>query len=180
MDLSGGGVGGSADRRADGRFAGYAGGAGQPRDKPAFRIKTFKYIFMFSSYLKIAWRNLLRNKTNSFINIGGLAIGIACVIFIVLYVQAEMSYDRGFKNAGRIYQVNLNANFGGQRFNTANTPPPVALSLLHEFPEVEAYTRIYPMGNEVVRGTAPEQAGRPFTERRSWGVDSNFLQVFDY
>ena len=61
---------------------------------------------MFSNYLKIAWRNLLRNKVNSFINIAGLAIGIASVILILFFVQDELRYDRFFKQADRIYQVN--------------------------------------------------------------------------
>lgn len=135
---------------------------------------------MFRNHFIIAWRSLMRNKTNSLINIGGLAIGIACVVFIVLYVQDERSYDRGFAHADRIYQVNLNGNFGGQQFNAANTPPPIAIDLHHEFPEVETYTRVYRLGNEVIRNPAPELADRAFTEKHLWAVDSNFLQVFSY
>jgi putative ABC transport system permease protein len=135
---------------------------------------------MFKSYFSIAWRNLLRNKINSLINIGGLAIGLTCVIFITLYVQDELRYDKDFKMSDRIYQVTLNANFGGQEFNTSNTPPPVGISMHAEFPEVQDYTRIYRMGNEVVRSTDPAQAGHFFTEKNVWAVDSNFLQVFDY
>jgi putative ABC transport system permease protein len=135
---------------------------------------------MFRSYFTIAWRNLLRNKTNSLINIGGLAIGITCVIFIVLYVQDELGYDKGFGKTDRIYQVTLNANFGGQEFNTSNTPPPVSISMQREFPEVEAYTRVYRMGNEVAHNADPAQASHSFTEKNVWAVDSNFLQVFDY
>src|SRR5882757_5312975 len=105
---------------------------------------------MLKSYFSIGWRSLLRNKINSLINIGGLAIGLACVIFITLYVQDELGYDRGFKRSDRIYQVTLNANFGGQEFNTSNTPPPVGISMHATFPEVEDHTRIFRMGNEVV------------------------------
>src|SRR5579859_124634 len=105
---------------------------------------------MLRNQIRFAWRNLLRNKTNSLINIGGLAIGITCVLFIVLYVQDELSFDRGFAQAGRIYQVNMEGNFGGVDFNTSNTPPPSAISLAHTFPEVVAYTRFYQPGNIVV------------------------------
>jgi len=135
---------------------------------------------MLKHYFSIAWRNLLRNKINSLINIGGLAIGLTCVIFITLYVQDELRYDKGFKMSDRIYQVTLNANFGGQEFNTSNTPPPVSIDMHATFPEVEDYTRIYRMGNTTVHNTAPAMAGRPFTEKDIWAVDSNFLQVFDY
>jgi putative ABC transport system permease protein len=135
---------------------------------------------MFSNYLKIAWRNLLRNKTNSIINIGGLAIGITCVVFIALYVQDDLRYDKGFKKASRIYQVNLEGKFGGQEYTTSNTPPPVGLALHTEFPEVEASTRIYRFDNEIVRNPTPDQAGRSFREKNIWAVDSNFLEIFDY
>jgi len=135
---------------------------------------------MFSSYLKIAWRNLLRNKTNSIINIGGLAIGITCVVFIALYVQDDLRYDKDFKKASRIYQVNLEGKFGFQEYTTSNTPPTVGLALHTEFPEIEAATRIYRFDNEIIRNPAPDQAGRSFREKNVWAVDSNFLQVFDY
>src|SRR5258708_22859406 len=106
---------------------------------------------MLRNYCKIAWRNLLRNKTNSLINIGGLAIGITCVVFIALYVQDDLGYDKCFKKGNRIYQVLLEGNFGGQQFLTSNTPPPVGMAMQTEFPEVEASTRIHRFGNEVVR-----------------------------
>jgi putative ABC transport system permease protein len=135
---------------------------------------------MLKNYLTIAWRNIFRNKTNSIINIGGLAIGITCVLFIALYVQDELGFDKDLPNANRIYQLNLDANFGGQQFNTSNTPPPVGPTLLAEFPEVEACTRTYRMSDEVLRNNAPGQAGRLFTEKNGWAVDTNFLQVFKY
>lgn len=135
---------------------------------------------MFKSYFSIAWRNLLRNKTNSLINIGGLAIGLACVIFITLYVEDELRYDKGFRTSGRTYQVTLDANFGGQQFNTSNTPPPVSIDMQATFPEVESYTRIFRMGTEVVHNADASQAGRSFTEKNIWAVDSNFLRIFDY
>lgn len=135
---------------------------------------------MLKSYLTIAWRSLLRNKTNSLINIGGLAIGLTCVIFITLYIQDELRYDKGFKISDRIYQVTLNANFGGQEFNTSNTPPPVSIAMHTSFPEVESNTRIFRMGNMAVHNAAPALSDRPFTEKQIWAVDSNFLRVFDY
>jgi len=135
---------------------------------------------MLKSYFIVAWRNLLRNKTNSLINIGGLAIGLTCVIFITLYIQDELRYDKGFKMSNRIYQVTLHGNFGGQEFNTSNTPPPVSIDMHSTFPEVESSTRVFRMGNVAVHNGAPALNDHLFTEKQIWAVDSNFLRVFDY
>lgn len=134
---------------------------------------------MFTNYLKIAWRNIRRSKTNSFINITGLAAGLACVILIVVYIKDELSYDRFLPNASRIYQVNIDANFGGMEFVAGNTPPTVGPALNNEFPEVESYTRIYRMSNEVVKHESGAQT-RSFNENGMLAVDSNFLQVFRF
>ena len=68
---------------------------------------------------------MLRNKVNSFINIAGLAIGMACVILILFYVQDELKYDRFFKQSNLLYQVNLDGKMGGEEGINGNTPPPV-------------------------------------------------------
>jgi putative ABC transport system permease protein len=60
---------------------------------------------MYKNYIKIAWRNILSNKLFSFINIVGLAIGIACCSIIYLYINFEMSYDTYHQNSDRIYRV---------------------------------------------------------------------------
>ena len=68
---------------------------------------------MFKNYLKIAWRNIVRHKGYSFINIFGLAVGLASCIMILLWVQDEMSYDRFHKNAGAIHRVIVQATEPG-------------------------------------------------------------------
>jgi len=135
---------------------------------------------MIKNFFKIAWRNMTRNKVNSFINIAGLATGITCVILILLYVVDELNYDRFLKHAGRIYQVNVNGNFDGNEFLTGNTPPPTGPALVKEFPEIESSVRIYRPGDAVVRSEGDKQQENYFTEHAVWGVDSNFLQVFTY
>ena len=67
---------------------------------------------MLKTYLKIAWRNLLRNRTFSFINITGLSIGLGCFLLIALYVLDELSYDRYYNKAGNIYRINEDARLG--------------------------------------------------------------------
>ena len=135
---------------------------------------------MFRNNLVIAIRTILRNKTNSVVNIAGLAIGLACVILIALYIQDERKYDRFFKNADRIYQVDMDAMMGGQGGLLSNTPPAVGPALQKTFPEIEAYTRFYVMGNEVISNSADNKTKKLFTEKHLLSVDSNFLQIFDY
>ncbi|MEO8770323.1 MAG: ABC transporter permease [Ferruginibacter sp.] len=135
---------------------------------------------MLKNYLKITWRNITRNKVNSFINISGLAIGIACVLFILFYVEDEIKYDRFISQANRIYQVNIEGNMGGQEFLSGTTPPPAGAALQNTFPEIESYTRMFPGGSEVVRYEENNKSDNYFTESNIFGVDSNFLQVFDY
>ena len=135
---------------------------------------------MIKNYFTIAWRNILRNKVNSAINIAGLAIGITSIILITLYVQDELRYDSSFTHADRIYQVNLSANMDGGEFVTGNTPPTVGPALVSEFPEIESCVRIYYPGDVVVRSSAGNGAENFFTEKKVLGVDSTFLQVFDY
>ncbi len=135
---------------------------------------------MLKNYFKIAWRNILRNKTSSVINIAGLAIGLSSVILIALYVQDEKNYDRFFKNANHIFQVNMDVVMGGQAAYVSNTPPTVGPALQQSFPEIKAYTRFYVMGNEIISNGADTKEQKHFTEKKLLAVDSNFLQVFDY
>ena len=68
---------------------------------------------MLINYLKIAWRNLVKHKTFSVINIAGLAIGLGCFVLIALYVADELSFDRFNEKANRIYRINSDIRFGG-------------------------------------------------------------------
>ncbi len=135
---------------------------------------------MLKNYFKIAWRNIMRNKVNSFINIAGLAIGICCVILITLYVQDERRYDRFFSNADHICQVDMDVAMGGEAGYVSNTPPTVGPALQQSFPEIKAYTRFYVMGNEIISSGTNSVEQKHFTEKKFLAVDSNFLQVFDY
>jgi putative ABC transport system permease protein len=135
---------------------------------------------MIKNYFKIAWRNMLRNKTSSLINISGLSIGIACTLLIVIFIKNELGYDRFHKDANRIFQVILNGNFNGQEFWAGNTPPPVGAALAGNIPEIESYTRFYKPGDIVVRYTGNSTTEKFFTEKNVLSVDSNFLQLFDF
>lgn len=99
---------------------------------------------MIKNYITIAWRNLLRNKVTSAINIFGLTIGLTCFTLIALYIQFEMSYDRNHEKADQIYRIaqQQEGNFfrGTDRFT--GTPSILSPTLRREFPEVEAVTTL--------------------------------------
>ncbi|MBI3110435.1 MAG: ABC transporter permease [Ignavibacteriales bacterium] len=98
---------------------------------------------MLKNYLKISWRNLVRQKASSFINITGLTIGMTCSMLILMWVQHELSYDRFNQNANDIYRVVENQYYaGGQVFPVAVTPSPLAPALKAQFPEILKSTRL--------------------------------------
>lgn len=84
---------------------------------------------MFRNYLKIAWRNLFRNKGFSLTNLLGLAIGMTCTILIFLWVKDELAYDKFHTNHKNIYQVIAHRNFNNQVFTDRNMVLPLAKSL---------------------------------------------------
>jgi len=134
---------------------------------------------MLKNYLKIALRNLNRNKINSIINISGLAIGLACVLLIGMYIKDELSYDQFFNDANRIYRVNTHEKIGNDEFVAGHTPPPVGAALTSNFPEIESYTRIFKPIESVVKYVVNGQT-KSITERKILAVDSNFLEFFSY
>src|SRR5258706_15959746 len=101
---------------------------------------------MLKNYIKIALRNLQRNKLFSAINIFGLALGLATCLLILLFVQHELSYDRYNEKADQIVRVVIRGNMQGGELKEANVMPPVAGTLKREYPEVLDATRIRDYG----------------------------------
>lgn len=95
---------------------------------------------MFKHYTTITIRNLLRQKVYSFINVLGLAIGMACCLLIFIYIQNELSYDRHHTN--NIYRVITKQNFANNTAESAKTPRSLAQILAHDCPEVLHATRL--------------------------------------
>src|ERR1700761_1118760 len=106
---------------------------------------------MLKNYIKTAVRNLLRNKFYSFINISGLAIGLATCLLIWLYVSDELSYDRYNVHADRIYRVNTEIKFGNNFLDLAVAAPETGPAMAQELPGVLQYTRLDGHGNMHVR-----------------------------
>ena len=134
---------------------------------------------MLKNYFKIAWRNILKYRVNSLINILGLAIGLTCVILIGFYIQDELSYDTFFKDSDQIYRVNIDGKMGDNAFYAGYTPPPAGAALVDNFPEIESYTRIYRPNADVVEAKTKD-GQLVFNETNIYAVDANFLEVLSY
>ncbi|MEO6455394.1 MAG: ABC transporter permease [Ginsengibacter sp.] len=129
---------------------------------------------MFKNYLKIAVRNLWKNKSFSAINIFGLAIGLATCLLIMLYVLDEVSYDRYNINADRIYRVNTDIKFGGGDLHLTVASDPMGAVLKKDYPQVEEYTRIYNSeGSKLIK-----KGNQYINEEKAAYVDSTFFRVF--
>ncbi|MFT3705385.1 MAG: ABC transporter permease [Agriterribacter sp.] len=92
---------------------------------------------MIKNYFKIAWRNLVKNKGFSLINILGLSIGITCTMFILLWVYDELTYDRFQKNYDNVYQVIANRDFNNQVFTDRSMAMPLASALESSSPQIK-------------------------------------------
>lgn len=131
---------------------------------------------MLKNYINVAFRNILKHKFFSAINILGMTIGVAACLLIILYVTDELSYDHFHTNADRIYQVGLHGKLAGQDIRTANTCPPMAAAMVAEIPEVESATRVTPyFGRPAVK-----YEEKVLTEEKVFYADSNFFEFFSY
>ncbi|MBS1600139.1 MAG: ABC transporter permease [Bacteroidetes bacterium] len=97
---------------------------------------------MYKLYFKTAFRNLWKNRTYSFLNIFGLAIGIACAGLIFLWVEDELTFDDVHVKKQRLYQLNVNVSYSGSIFTMGSTPRPMAAALVKEIPGIVNASRI--------------------------------------
>ena len=105
---------------------------------------------MLKNYFKIAFRNILRHKGFSAINIIGLAIGIACSILILLWIQDELSFDNFHQDADRIFITGLDYKVGNQEGRGIKCNPPLAPDIMAEIPEIESAARFLHAVNKLV------------------------------
>jgi putative ABC transport system permease protein len=132
---------------------------------------------MIKNYLKVAWRNLLKRKTYTLINILGLATGMAVCLLIVLFVQSELNYDQQHKNGKNVYRLVLDRIYPGRTTSYAFIPQSIGAAVKAEFPEVQESVRLFnftgDQGNFFLR-----IGDKVFEEKRVFAVDSNFFRVF--
>jgi len=128
---------------------------------------------MFKNYLKSATRSLLKQKGYSFINITGLAIGMACAMIILFWVQDEMSYDRFHKNARQIYRVNVEWKENSTQW--AKTPGLLAAAMKEEIPEVVNAARLHKRPKVSMR-----HGEKGFYEENKLRADPELFEMFDF
>ena len=130
---------------------------------------------MLWNYLKIAVRNLKKQKGYSIINISGLAIGMACCMLILLWVQDELSYDRFHENLDNIYRVVCKRQNENNIYLFAVTPAPIAAAIKRDFPEIEKATMLGFQGGFTVKC-----GNEVFRESRYRFVDTDFFEIFSF
>ena len=128
---------------------------------------------MFKNYFKSALRNILKQKGFSFINITGLAIGMACCLLMLMFVNDELSYDNYNEKADRIYRVAGSFRFGGRDFNLATASAPMAKTLINDYPEIEDAVRFRDRGSFIVK-----YGDNSFKERKLIFSDPAFFNIF--
>ena len=142
---------------------------------PPFLINSLLWWgIMLKNYMIIALRDLKKNKIYSFINIFGLAIGIACCIVIVLFVQDELSYDRYHENADQIYRITSKRQLPGRELHTTLTRANFGPNIKNEFPEVIDFVRLM-----IHRWFVIEHDGKRFTTDPCY-ADPSILEMFTY
>ncbi|MGC4038239.1 MAG: ABC transporter permease [Chitinophagaceae bacterium] len=144
---------------------------------------------MFTNYVKLALRNLVRNKVYSFINICGLALGVTCCLLLSLYIRDEMSYDKHHKRADDLYRIITNFQSGSGVDRVASVSPPIAMAIKNEVPEVEAAVRILnPPGVKEYFTTGEKEKARSliryrdklFYDSEGFIADSTLFDVLTY
>jgi putative ABC transport system permease protein len=129
---------------------------------------------MLKNYLKIAWRNLWKNKSFSLINILGLALGMACSLLIMLWVKDELKMDQFHENGARLYKVMENQHYSGQINTIEATPGILAEHIVKDIPEIQ-------LASQVLWEVAPVFAvGNIFDDEKGRYVQGDFLSMFSY
>ena len=130
---------------------------------------------MFKNFLKVAIRNIVRQKIYSLINIFGLAIGLACSLLIMVFIMHELSYDQFHGKKDRIYRLCIKGKLGETEMNMAYTAVPTASAFNDEFPEITEAVRLEPWNDMLFR-----YGEKTFVEDDLLWADSSFFKIFDF
>ncbi len=141
---------------------------------PAFISNSIRWGFvMFYNYMKVTLRTIRRHKGFSFINIAGLAVGMACVVIILLWIQYELSFDKHHEKEGLIFRVASESHAHTSPTKMVVTPPTMSSALLQEFPEIEASTRVIDGWSNMLFSFGDKYFFEPF-----YAVDPSFFGIF--
>jgi putative ABC transport system permease protein len=135
---------------------------------------------MLKNYLKTALRSLFKQKVYTLINVAGLAVSITACLLIVMYVKNELSYDRFFTDADRIYKLVLERKYPNHVTHYSVVPHSFAKAMQQDFPEVETTLHLFgPNRNSIVTYKANDTELRSFEENYFLQADSSFFNIFD-
>lgn len=133
---------------------------------------------MLKNYLKLTWRNLVRNSTYSIIILSGLVLAYSSCLIIFLFVENELSYDRQAPDSDRIYRVcEINVDDDGPGTQTPTSPSPLGPAILDDLSQVESATRMTPTWNIKALVTGGTKS---FHESKIVGADSTFIKFFGF
>jgi putative ABC transport system permease protein len=138
---------------------------------------------MFRNYIKVAWRNLVKNRVFTFINVFGLSVGLTCCMLISIYIYHELSYDKYHKDGERVFRVGtvFIDEVGEER--GANSSAPLGRMLQEEFPEIQSSARILHLFRDdktLFQLRRNDEVINSIYETKGFLADSNFFQVLTY
>ena len=131
---------------------------------------------MLKNYLKVAFRNLIKRRITSLVNIIGLSIGITATVLLILYANYELNYDDFHADTPNTYRVLRTEDLGDNTQLLAKTSPRIMLSLQEEFPEIVQTTMLFREGNVPLIS----QENKGFYEKNFLFADSAFFDVFGF
>jgi putative ABC transport system permease protein len=139
---------------------------------------------MIRNYLKIAWRNVLKSKLFSTINVFGLSVGMTCCMLLLLYILSEISFDKHQEYVNDLYLVRCeNVQPNGEKMDNPRAPAPYAQAIKSEYPEVVQVTRLWQNFLEdktLLTVSRPGNTPLSFYETKGIHIDSTFFDVFTY
>jgi putative ABC transport system permease protein len=138
---------------------------------------------MINNYIKSVWRNLVRNKFYSFINIFGLSVGFTCCILITIFINNEYSYDAFHRNSDRIYNLEQTMTRGEKEDHFASISAPIAILMQQEFPVIEKsvrFSKLFLDDKTLLQYSEPSGNTKSFYETKGYLADPSFFNVFTY
>lgn len=134
---------------------------------------------MLRNFFTIAYRNLIKHKSFTFINITGLATGLACCLILLLYIQSELNVDRQHQDLDQLYRLNtIFYNTSNARNESATSAAPIGQGLTQEIPEIESFTRVFsPLSASEY---LVSYQNKHFYEEDARIADSTFFQIFNF
>src|SRR5882672_833781 len=131
---------------------------------------------MYKNYFKTAWRNLIRYKLFSAINIMGLSIGLSCCFLIILFIKQELSYDQFNTQAQQIYRVTSIAEAPSGKKSLPVTPSPWAPMMKKDYPEIKSFVRLLKDEKSLVGQPGKDH----YFEGQLLFCDSSFFDIFSF